>query len=83
MDCKPCKYWSSFQTEMVHPSGREPGETGQNCTTLLKCTKTSFNEGAKLHDDNFALVKILHGGSFFHESKKKLKKIKTRNRKKN
>ena len=47
--------------------------TGQNCT------KTNLREGTKLHKDNFPLrvnfvrVKILHRGSFMHESKKKQK----------
>ena len=40
------------------------------------CTKTKVHEGRKLHEDNFAprvnfaRVTVLHGGSFFHESKK-------------
>ena len=43
---------------------------GQNCTRGLNCTKGQFCTKILLHEDSFACVKFLHGGSILYGSEK-------------
>ena len=62
--------------------------TGQNCTKTKLYEVTKLHKGTKLHEDkfaprvNFAWVKISHGGSFLHDSKKKTGKTEKKLKKK-
>ena len=67
LSCKPCKDWSSFQTEMVIPSGRELGTHDQlpkpNRLAVQRLLFESLNYAnftfLKHHEKNFyGLVSI-------------------------